>query len=119
MAYIELSSLNTLEKKLGLEPGGVVQSVFTHTCRLHCDKYVPFESSALATNVSETPTSFTYESPYASYQYYGERQDGTHKIRTRTLDKHPLATSYWDKQMVTAEGNEVVSEVKQFMRGEV
>lgn len=119
MAYIELSSLNKLQKQLGIEPDGVVQTFFTHTCRLHCDKYVPYESGPLSNNVSETPSSFTYESPYAEYQYRGERKDGSHKIVNRTYDKHPLATSYWDKHMVTAEGNEVASEVRQFMRRKI
>ena len=119
MAYVELASIKDLEKSLNLEDGGIVQKIFTHSCRIHCDKYVPFDSGALAGNVSETPSSFTYESPYASYQYYGERQDGSHKIVNRNVDKHPLATSYWDKHMVTAEGSEVVDDVKRFMRGQL
>ena len=116
MAYVELSSLNKLEKQLHIDPEGIVQTIFTHSCRLHCDEFTPYDTGALADNVSETPSSFTYEVPYASYQYYGERQDGSHKIVHRTLDKHPLATSYWDKHMVTAKGNEVVEDVRRYMR---
>lgn len=119
MAYVELASLSQLEKQLGIEPDGVVNAVFTHSCRIHCDDFVPFDSGALAGNVSETPSSFTYESPYASYQYYGERQDGSRKIVNRSKQEHPLATSYWDKHMVTAKGSEVVDDVKRFMRGQI
>ena len=119
MAYVELDSIMQLEKMLNIEPDGVVQRVLTHSCRIHCDDFVPFDSGELAGNVSETSSSFTYESPYASYQYYGERQDGSHKIVNRTIDIHPLATSYWDKHMVTAKGSEVVDDVKRFMRGQL
>lgn len=119
MAYVELSSLNKIKKQLGIEPDGIVNAVFTHSCRIHCDKYVPFDNGILAGDVSETPSSFTYESPYASYQYLGERQDGSHKIVNRTRSEHPLATSYWDQHMVTAEGQEVVNDVIRFMRGQI
>lgn len=119
MSYVELHSLKQIEKDFGIEPNGVVQKFFTHSCRMHCDKYVPFDSGVLAGTISETASSFTYESPYASYQYYGERQDGTRKIKNRSYDKHALATSYWDKHMVTAESKELVDEVTQFMRGQL
>lgn len=119
MAYVELSSLNDIEKQLGIEPNGVVQAFFTHRCRIRCDKYVPFDTGVLAGTVSEEPSNFTYESPYASYQYFGERQDGSHKIVNRTKSEHPLATSYWDQHMVTAEGAELVNDVEKFMRGQI
>lgn len=35
------------------------------------DKYVPYDTGMLRTNVSKTTDTITYESPYAHYQYIG------------------------------------------------
>lgn len=114
MAYVELNSIDKIQKKLGIEPNGEVQSFLTNTCRIHMDKYVPMDTGALRTNIYETSSSITYESPYATYQYYGERNDGTHVVRNYTT---PNTGSYWDRRMVSAEINDVVKEVENKMRG--
>lgn len=105
--------------RLGLEPDGRVQAEFTKRCREHMDKYVPFDEGDLSTIVDVQPSWITYESSYAKYQYRGMREDGTHKINeaNRNRSMHPLATSYWDKKMVSAEMGEVVKEVQDFMGG--
>ena len=125
MTYIELNSLNKIIERIGAQPKGPVQKFFTNTCALHMDKYVPARDLILAGTVVQdgvineanvTEDTITYAQPYARYQYNGERQDGSHKIVNRTLDKHPLATSYWDRHMVTAEIDDVVDEVQDEMR---
>lgn len=113
MAYIELNSLDEITKRLGIDPTGKVQSFLTNTCRIHMDKYVPMDTGALRENVNETSDSITYESPYASYQYYGERADGSHKVSNYTT---PGTGSYWDKRMVSAEIDDVISEVQDYIR---
>lgn len=117
MTYI-LIPTNKIIKKLGFEPNGDVQTFFTNTCYRYMDKYTPFDEGNLSSIVTIEPASITYEVPYASYQYFGERNDGSHKIdeRNRNRDFHSLATSYWDREMVSAEGKDVTKEVADYVR---
>lgn len=57
-----------------------------------CDPYVPFKTGALA-DVSVTPQGVEYTVPYAKKQYEGEFN--------HNLAIHPLATSFWDKVMLS------------------
>ncbi|MBR5227516.1 MAG: hypothetical protein IKV94_02650 [Clostridia bacterium] len=101
---------------LGLQEGGPIHKFFTNTCYLHMDEYVPFDSGDLASIVSISTDGkyITYEVPYASYQYYGVREDGTHQINedNRNRSMHPKATSFWVEKMVTAEKNDIIKEVQ-------
>lgn len=118
-AYVYIKPTDKIINELNLEPNGKLHAFFTNTCALHMDKYVPFDEGFLAgtvvqngqTTANVTTAEIRYEQPYASYQYYGQRQDKTHKIVNRSRDKHPLATSYWDKHMVTAEMSEIETEM--------
>lgn len=113
---------SVIEARLGIEEGGRIHKFFTNQCALHMDKYVPFDSGDLATTVVDggvvtgnvKETTITYEQPYAKYQYYGMRKDGSHRINegNRKRDRHPQATSYWDRQMVSAELPEIIEEVQ-------
>ena len=78
------------------------------------DKYVPMDVGNLRTIVDIQANSITYESPYARYQYYGIREDGTHKVRHYTT---PGTGPYWDKRMWSAEGQNVVNEVQNYIGG--
>lgn len=101
-------------KKLGLEPNGPVQAFFTDTCYRYMDKYVPMDEGNLRTIVSIDESSIRYEMPYARYQYYGIREDGTHKVKHYTT---PGTKSYWDKRMWSAEGKDVIKEVQRHFGG--
>ena len=116
---VKMNPTSVIEAKLGLEPNGRVQSFFTETCYKYMDRYVPYSGDTgrihLRENVSFTTDSITYESPYAGYQYYGMRKDGSHVVRNYTT---PGTGPYWDKRMVSAEIDDVVSEVQNhFNRG--
>ena len=124
-AYVELKPTDVIIDELELDESGKLHSFFTATCALHMDKYVPFDEGILAgtvvrgeqTTSNVTADEIIYDQEYASYQYKGEREDGSHKIVNRTLDKHPLATSYWDVHMWTAEREQIEKEVeKEFKR---
>ena len=116
---VELVPSDKIEKMLNLEPNGKLHAFFTSTCALHMDKYVPYDEGFLAGTVVEngrttnnvTTDEIIYDQEYASYQYFGERKDGSHKIVNRSRDMHPLATSYWDKHMWTAEKEIIEKEV--------
>ena len=77
-------------------------------CASHIDKYVPYKSGALASNLRISATkdhgTITYLQQYANKQYYGPDEN-------RCRDYHPLATSMWDKACFSNEGPEIVAEV--------
>lgn len=112
MGYVKLHSINQIKKRLGLEPNGKVQKFFTQTCYNHMDKYIPMDKGNLRTIVDLEDSSITYESPYARYQYYGEREDGSRKVQNYTT---PGTGTYWDRRMVSAEMEQVVKEVQDFV----
>lgn len=115
---VKMQPTSVIKARLGLEPNGRVQKFFTNTCYKHMDKYVPMsdlESKGdLRTIVDIQPDSITYESPYARYQYYGMREDGTHVVKNYTT---PGTGPYWDKRMVSAEMQDVLEEVQSYIGG--
>jgi hypothetical protein len=115
---LKLKPTSQIKARLGIDPNGRVQKFFTATCAKHMDKYVPFDEGNLADYRLES-NAVVYEQPYARYQYYGIREDGTHKINeaNRNRSFHPLATSYWDKKMVSAEMQDVIKEVQDYIGG--
>jgi hypothetical protein len=111
---VKLKPTSQIKARLGIEPNGRVQKFFTNTCYKHMDKYVPQDNGDLRTIVDIQPNSITYESNYARYQYYGVREDGTHKVKNYTT---PGTGPYWDKRMVSAEMQDVVKEVQDYIGG--
>lgn len=126
---IKLDSFDKIMKRIGLDNNGEVQKFLTNTCYRHMDKYVPYDTGNLRTNVIIDSDSITYNSPYAQYQYYGElyvdpetgssyARKGATKIPTgKPLKYHTAGTgSYWDREMVSAEIDDIVKEVQNYMR---
>ena len=111
---VKIQPTSTIKARLGIEPNGRVQKFFTNTCYKHMDKYVPMDDGNLRTIVSIKTDSITYEMPYARYQYYGIREDGTHKVIHYTT---PGTGAYWDKRMVSAEIQDVLKEVQKYIGG--
>lgn len=111
---VKMQPTSVIKARLGLEPNGRIQKFFTNTCYKHMDKYVPKDEGNLRTIVDIQPNSITYESPYARYQYYGEREDGSHKVINYTT---PGTGPYWDKRMVSSEMQDVVKEVQNYIGG--
>ena len=109
---VKMAPTSEIKVRLGIDSNGPVQKFFTHTCRVHMDKYVPFDTGTLATTAQEQPTAVIYEQNYAIIVYEGIRNG---KELNYKLDKHPLAGPYWDKRMVSAEINDVVSEVQDYI----
>ena len=109
---VKLKPTSEIKARLGLEPNGRVQKFFTNTCYKHMDKYVPRRDDNLRTIVDIQDDSITYESNYARYQYYGMRKDGSHVVKKYTT---PGTGPYWDKRMVSAEMEQVVQEVQDYV----
>ena len=109
---VNLKPVSQIKARLGIEPNGRVQKFFTNTCYKHMDKYVPMDIGNLRINVDIQADSITYESPYARYQYYGEREDGSKPVKNYTT---PGTGKYWDKKMISAEMQDVVKEVQSYV----
>ena len=111
---VKLKPTSQIKARLGIQPNGRVQKFFTNTCYKHMDKYVPMREGNLRTVVDIQSDSITYESPYAQYQYKGMREDGSRPVKNYTT---PGTGSYWDKRMVSAEMQDVVKEVQDYIGG--
>ncbi len=83
--------------------------------RMYCDPYVPYRtghlagdatvSAEFAKNVKVSSECVHYISPYAVYPYHGVHMN----FRT---DKHPLATSYWDRAMKVTKGKDLAKDIQ-------
>ena len=111
---LKIQPTSVIKAQLGIQPNGPVQYFFTNTCYKHMDKYVPMDEGNLRTIVDIRSDTITYESPYARYQYYGMREDGSHQVRNYTT---PGTGPYWDQRMVSAEMQDVVKEVQDYIGG--
>lgn len=99
------------------------------------DPYVPAQNMVLAQDVSiyteKDAGIVEYRSPYAHYQYEGElyvssktggaiASEGEYKVPAgRKLEyskfRHPLATSHWDKAMMTARGDDLTKAMQRYI----
>lgn len=84
---------------------------------------MPFQTGVLATKLKyiKSPTEIEVLGPYARYQYYGKVMVGkAPKIvtgRNLSYDKtrNPQAGPFWDKRLMAAEGDQIVSEVQGYI----
>lgn len=103
-------------------------------CKRQMDPYVPADNLVLAQNVrmyvEDGQGCVEYLSPYAHYQWEGELyvssltgsawSHGEYKVAAgRPLNystfRHPLATSHWDRAMVTAKRDDIVRAVQAYL----
>ena len=109
---VKLKPTSVIKARLGIEPNGRVQKFFTNTCYKHMDKYVPYREGFLRSNVDIQSDSITYESPYARYQYNGISKSGKPLNYTT-----PGTGDHWDERMKSAEMQDVVKEVQEYIGG--
>ena len=135
---VDMPPVNIITAKLGINPDGELQSYFTEACYKRMDKYVPKDKGALRRTVILEKDKITYTQPYARYIYYGKKMVMPHNNKSAYFSKkygfwsepgmskvltnedlvfHTGGTcSYWDKKMVTAEMQDLVREVQNYMR---
>ena len=110
-----LKPTSVIIKNLGVQPNGPVHAKFTNSCRNHMDKYVPYSGDTghvhLKENVEMTTNLIIYKTVYAHAQYVGYTTGPVVNYTT------PGTGPYWDKLMWSAEGNEVIKEVQDFVGG--
>lgn len=107
---IKINSANQITARLGLDESGRVQKFYTNTCYKRMDKYVPRRDDNLRLHIAMTPTSITYQSPYAHAQYVGYTKGPVTRWTT------PGTGPYWNERMASAEINEIIKEVEDYMQ---
>lgn len=107
---VKMQPTSVIKANLGIEPNGRVQKFFTNTCYRYMDKYVPKDTGALREIVTIDSDRITYEQPYAHAQYIGEVNGGQVKNYTT-----PGTGPYWDERMKSAEMQDVIAEVQNFV----
>ena len=116
--HVYLRPIDDIKKRLKINNNGEAQAFLTSTCAKKMDKYVPYHKGILSDYIIDG-SNIIYHQNYAAYQYYGKRKDGSHPINEANRDrsKHPLATSRWAEKMKTAEIDDIVKEVQDFIGG--
>lgn len=126
---MEMKATSEIVVNLGLDKNGRVQKYVTNTCARYMDKYVPYGQGLLRkTILLNEPDAVTYVQKYAHYLYKGIlyvdpetgssfAKYGVTKVPTdRQLKYHTAGTgSYWDKKMMSAEGDKMISEVQKYI----
>ena len=128
---VKINPTSEIKARLGLEPNGRVQRYFQNACYRYMDKYVPRRDGNLRKNVDLTdPNYIVYKSPYAHYMYEGKTmvdaetgsawaRKGTRKVYDGgNIQYHTGGTGdHWDERMKSAEMNDLVKEVQDFIGG--
>lgn len=138
---VKFQPINTIRMQLGIQPNGPVQQYFTKRCAEHMDKYIPLDEGGLAYDNRRIESDrVIYESPYAHYMYEGKvmgpnipiKEDGiivgwfskAPKYYTgKEIDYsqsqtrgHKYAGPHWDERMWSAEKDEIIKEVQNYVK---
>ena len=137
---VKMQPTSVIKARLGIQPKGPVQKYFTKRCADYMDKYVPYREGGLAYNNRDIEADkVVYQSPYAHYLYKGDvmgpnipikengiivkwfsrapKQYTGQKIKYNASAGHEFAGRYWDKRMVSAEIDDLVKEVQDYVGG--
>ena len=110
---IRINSLDKIKRRLNIQDGGPAHAYFTELCYKKMDKFVPRRNDNLRTIVDIKVDSITYESDYASYQYFGKRKDNSHVVKNYTT---PGTGPKWDKRMISVDMQNIVKEVGNYIK---
>lgn len=140
---VKILPTSVIEAQLGIQEGGPAHKYFTEKCAEHMDKYVPYRGGDLAYATMYTTTDEVhYTAPYARYMYEGKVMGPNIPIKdangnivkwfsrkpkyvtdrdidysqSRANPEHEFAGPHWDKRMWSAEKDEVVQEVADYIK---
>ena len=121
---VTMKPINTVLTGLGVDKNGDVQQFVTDCIDLRMTRYMPFLTGTLATKLKrvKSPTKIEVLGPYARYQYYGKAMAGpppkvvTDKDLRYTKTFNTNAGPYWDRRMMAEEGDEIATEVQEYVR---
>ena len=136
---VKMKPTSVIKAHLGIQHNGPVQAFFTKTCADHMDKYVPYRNGELAyTTRTIEKNQIVYSAPYAHYMYEGKVMGPNVPIKENGLVTgwfspqkpknytgkdityqpsagHEYAGPRWDKRMWSAEKDDVLKEVQNFV----
>lgn len=110
---ISIKPTSQIKARLGINPDGRVIKFLTNECAKKMDKYVPKDEGILRLYKIEG-NKIIYDQPYARYQYYGVREDGTHRVQNYTTAG---TGPYWDEKMKTADLPDIMRKAQQRFGG--
>ena len=134
---VKMKSVSVIEARLGLGTNGRVNRAFAEICKAHMDSYIPKDSGMLRGSARIINNNdIKYNTRYAHYIYVGRKYvmdngKGAYYSPTygfwskpgvsKTDSGEPLhfrnGFSYWDKQMWSAEKDECIKELKNYIGG--
>ena len=106
---VKMAPTSVIKVHLGLERNGRIENYAVKRVADYMDKYVHYDEGDLADYRIEG-NKIIYQQPYAKYQYYGISKSG--KPLNYSKAKHELATSYWDRAMISANMSDIVDEIQ-------
>lgn len=140
---VEMKPVGEILTRLGVNKTGDVQMQLTRIVNKRITRYMPFRTGALSTKLKyiKSPTEIEVSAPYARMMYYGKvmvnsktgkgpalipdvgyryRKGTILKVTDRDLKydttKHPEAGPFWDRRMMAAEKDAIVSDVQAYVR---
>lgn len=137
MTSIKMKPVSVIEARLGLEPNGRTRRAFSEICKAHMDRYVPYRNGILRGSARVVDTEYIkYNTSYAHYIYEGKKyvmdngksayysptygfwsKPGVAKRDSGELLHLNNGFRYWDRQMWSAEKEECLKELKNFIGG--
>ena len=126
---VELKPTKEIKARIGLDEDGKAQKYFTNMCYRRMGTFVPGGSSSeLNKNVILQPSTITYKSPYAHYQYIGIlyvdpdtgsswARKGVKKVPTSRKLNHTIGTSRWDRKMWASQSKDALKELQEYING--
>ena len=113
---LKLKPSKQIIKRLSLQKNGPANIYLANRAQMRMNaRYVPEDIGILhdTSYVNESDCTIHYDQVYASYQFHGQRIDGTHVIVNHTK---PGTGPHWDKLMMSAEGKELENDVNKAIR---
>ena len=117
----EIKPTSVIVANLGLEPYGPAHDYFAERCKFRMQKYTPnskgdpTKQSNLNDPRIDEQDNLVYEESYASIQYHGIIWG--HQVPEDHYTT-PGTGPYWDKVMVSVEGQDLLKDMKDYFKGE-
>lgn len=140
---VEMKPIGTILTRLGIDKTGDVQMQLTRIINKRITRYMPYRTGNLSTKFKyiKSPTEIEVIAPYARPMYYGKvmvnaktgkgpalipgvgyryKKGTVLKVTARDMKfdktKHPQAGPFWDRRMMAAEKDAIVSDIQAYVR---
>lgn len=134
---VKVNPVSRIKARIGLNPGGDVPRVFAEICKTHMDSYVPRRSGILRGSARIINNNqILYNTEYAHYIYEGKKyvmdngksayysptygfwsKPHTPKVDSGELLNYRDGFRYWDREMWSAEKDQCLKELEDYIGG--